>query len=295
MAAKTCAKCGKSVYPLEAIAACDKFYHKQCFRCKHCDTVISLKNFAAIAGEPYCKPHYLSLFKTKGNYDSITAEDSQSSSSYNSSQGFKGFGAVLDGVKDSKKDKLHKVETCDKSAPVISSDVHIKKVDRHGLLDEVTKEHELKHAETVDKSAPHIENVPIKKIDRNAFLNSIQKGPETPLEKPTASSDRSSPVVIRNTNIKTCAKCEKTVYPLESLQACDKTYHKACFRCKHCDGALSLKGFATMGDEPYCKPHYQQLFKMKGNYDSISGTNEGSSSFTPAFKGFNWVFPNLQF
>jgi len=287
MAAKICGKCGLSVYPLEAVAACEKFYHKQCFRCKHCDMVITLKNFAAIAGEPYCKPHYLSLFKTKGNYDSITG-DTQTSSSYNSSQGFKGFGAVMDSVKDSKKD-LKKVETVDKSAPQISSDVHIKKVDRHGLLEEVAQEHELKHAETVDKSAPHIENVPIKKIDRNAFLFSIQKGPEQPLEKPTATSDRSSPVVIRNKAPQTCAKCGKTVYPLEALQACDKTYHKGCFRCKHCDGPLSLKGFATIGDEPYCKPHYQQLFKMKGNYDSISGggTNEGSSSFTPAFKGFS--------
>jgi len=284
MAAKTCEKCGKSVYPLEAVAACEKFFHKQCFRCKHCDMVISLKNFAAIASEPYCKPHYLSLFKTKGNYSSITDEDSQTSSSYNSSQGFKGFGAVMDSVKDSKKD-LKKVQTVDKSVPQISSDVHIKKVDRHELLNEVAQEHELKHAETVDKSAPVIENVPIKKIDRNAFLSSIQKGPEHPLETPTATSDRSSPVVIRNKNITACAKCEKTVYPLEALQACEKTYHKACFRCKHCDGPLSLKGFATIGNEPYCKPHYQQLFKTKGNYDAIAGANEGSSSFTVAFKG----------
>jgi hypothetical protein len=156
------------------------------------------------------------------------------------------------------------------------------------LLDEVSKEHELKHAETVDKSAPIIENVPIKKVDRNAFLSSIQNGPDHPLEKPTATSDKSSPLVIRNKSpAQTCAKCDKTVYPLEELRACNKTYHKACFRCKHCDGALSLKGFATIGDEPYCKPHYQQLFKQKGNYEALSGgSNEGSSSFAPAFKGF---------
>jgi hypothetical protein len=250
--------------------------------------VVTLKDFAAIAGEPYCKPHYLSLFKAKGNYAGITADDaSQTSSSYNSSQGFKGFGAVMDSVKDPKKD-LKKVDTVDKSVPVISSDVKVKKVDRQELLKEVSQEHLLKHADTVDKSAPKLENAPIKKVDRKEFLTSIQKGPTTPLEKPTATSNSSSPAISRKSNsTNVCATCGKTAYPLESIHACDKIYHKGCFKCKHCDGPLSLKGFATINDQPYCKPHYQQLFKTKGNYDAIIGTKPGvSSSFNPTtFQG----------
>jgi len=105
MAANTCAKCGKSVYPLEAIAALDKHYHKQCFRCTHCDQVISLKGFSAIGGEPYCKPHYLSLFKTKGNYGAISGENEGASSSYNASQGFQGYGGGSSGSGIKKDDK----------------------------------------------------------------------------------------------------------------------------------------------------------------------------------------------
>ena len=50
---------------------------------------------------------------------------------------------------------LKHAETVDKSAPQIEN-VTVKKVDRSSFLEEVTKPHELKHAETVDKSGPAI-------------------------------------------------------------------------------------------------------------------------------------------
>jgi len=281
-----CAKCSTTVYPLEMVQACDKSFHKQCFRCKHCDMVISLKGFAAIEGEIYCKPHYLELFRSKGSYTAIKGGDENVSSSYNASAGFKGVGELMS---SSQKKELKKVDTVDKSAPVISSEVKIKKINRTGLMDEVSKEHDLKHAETVDKSGPKIENVQVKKLDRKAFLTEIEKGPETPLEKPTAVSDHSAPVGIKMNPSATpkCDKCDKSVYPLEEIKACEKIFHKGCFRCKHCDGQLSLKGFATINNEPYCKPHYLELFKSKGTYKGITGEGgEGaSSSYTPTFGG----------
>jgi len=175
----------------------------------------------------------------------------------------------------------------DKSSPIISSDVKIKKVDRHDLLNEVAKEHDLKHSETVDRSSPVIESVQVKKVDRKAFLSEVQKGPEHPLEKPAATSDHSSPVVPHQSPAPKCAKCDKAVYPLEEIRACEKIFHKGCFRCKHCDGHLSLKGFATINNDPYCKPHYLELFKNKGSYKGITGEGgeSSSSSFTPTFGG----------
>jgi len=287
MSAVPCAKCGKSVYPLEMIRACEKPYHTQCFRCKHCDLVVTIKNFAAIEGEIYCKPHYMELFKNKGSYVGISGGNEHASSSYNASLGFKGVGEVM-GSSSPKKD-LKKVDTVDKSAPVISSDVKIKKVYRTEFITEVSKEHELKHSETVDKSTPKIEHITVKKVDRKAFLNEVEKGPETPLEKPSAVSDHSSPQIssAASGNVPKCAKCDLSVYPLEEIRACNKVFHKGCFRCKHCDGHLSLKGFATINDEPYCKPHFMELFKNKGTYKGITGEGgkSSSSSYTPAFSG----------
>jgi hypothetical protein len=64
------------------------------------------------------------------------------------------------------------------------------------------------------------------------------------------------------------------------VQACDKDWHKQCFRCKHCNNVLSLGGFATINADPYCKPHYMELFKSKGNYAVFS---DGDTKVPPLF------------
>jgi len=69
---------------------------------------------------------------------------------------------------------LKHAETVDKSTPHVEGDVKIKKVDRSGFLEEVAKPHDLKHAETVDKSTPQIEkDVHLKKVDREAMPNNF--------------------------------------------------------------------------------------------------------------------------
>lgn len=80
-----------------------------------------------------------------------------------------------------------------------------------------------------------------------------------------------------------------------------QNFHKSCFRCEHCGGKLrwsniqeqkkkkkdcdifflfltpffprmiSLGNYASLHGRMYCKPHYKQLFKSKGNYDEGFG------------------------
>ncbi|KAI3369456.1 hypothetical protein L3Q82_007673 [Scortum barcoo] len=69
----------------------------------------------------------------------------------------------------------------------------------------------------------------------------------------------------------TCIACQKTVYPLERLVDLQHVYHKSCFRCVHCSTKLSLGNYASLHGNVYCKPHFSQLFKAKGNYDEGFG------------------------
>ncbi|KAG5837984.1 hypothetical protein ANANG_G00218960 [Anguilla anguilla] len=69
----------------------------------------------------------------------------------------------------------------------------------------------------------------------------------------------------------TCVACLKTVYPLERLVANQQVYHNSCFRCSHCSTKLSLGNYASLHSNVYCKPHFSQLFKAKGNYDEGFG------------------------
>ncbi|KAJ7539391.1 hypothetical protein O6H91_11G090900 [Diphasiastrum complanatum] len=64
-----------------------------------------------------------------------------------------------------------------------------------------------------------------------------------------------------------CKACEKTVYLVDQLTADGVIYHKACFRCHHCHGTLKLSNYASLEGVLYCKPHFDQLFKLTGSFD----------------------------
>ncbi|XP_008059474.1 xin actin-binding repeat-containing protein 2 isoform X4 [Carlito syrichta] len=68
-----------------------------------------------------------------------------------------------------------------------------------------------------------------------------------------------------------CILCQKRVYPMECLVADKQSFHKSCFRCHHCNSKLSLGNYASLHGQIYCKPHFKQLFKSKGNYDEGFG------------------------
>ncbi|KAJ0001196.1 hypothetical protein NQD34_006216 [Periophthalmus magnuspinnatus] len=71
-----------------------------------------------------------------------------------------------------------------------------------------------------------------------------------------------------------CAACEKTVYPMERLAANNQIFHSRCFCCLQCNTKLSLGNYTALQGKFYCKAHYQQLFKSKGNYDEGFGRKQ---------------------
>jgi len=74
-----------------------------------------------------------------------------------------------------------------------------------------------------------------------------------------------------------CTACDKTVYLVDKLEANKRIYHKACFRCHHCNGTLKLSNFNSFDGVVYCRHHFDQLFKRTG---SLEKSFEG----TPKFK-----------
>lgn len=69
--------------------------------------------------------------------------------------------------------ELKHAETVDKSAPKLPTAVSSENI--RAVVNDVSKGVPLKHAETVDKAAPVIEaDVKLKKIDRGAILNEVR-------------------------------------------------------------------------------------------------------------------------
>ena len=55
---------------------------------------------------------------------------------------------------------------------------------------------------------------------------------------------------------KSCAKCQKQVYPVERLDVLDRVWHKGCFACEVCGMKLTMKTYVALDKIPYCKAHY---------------------------------------
>ncbi|KAJ3050005.1 LIM domain-containing protein 2 [Rhizophlyctis rosea] len=75
-----------------------------------------------------------------------------------------------------------------------------------------------------------------------------------------------------------CFICTKVVYPMERIAADDKVFHKTCLKCGHCKKVLSLGNYAALNGVFYCKPHFKQLFALKGNYSDGFKASEAAAS-----------------
>ncbi|CAK9874383.1 unnamed protein product [Sphagnum jensenii] len=69
-----------------------------------------------------------------------------------------------------------------------------------------------------------------------------------------------------------CIACNKTVYPIEKTSVEGLPYHKNCFKCIHGGCTISPSNYAALEGRLYCKHHYSQLFKEKGNYSKFNNT-----------------------
>jgi len=58
---------------------------------------------------------------------------------------------------------------------------------------------------------------------------------------------------------------------MEELNADGKIFHKTCLKCDQCHNILKLGNYAALQNKYYCKPHFKQLFALKGNYDEGFG------------------------
>jgi len=78
-----------------------------------------------------------------------------------------------------------------------------------------------------------------------------------------------------------CFACNKVVYATEKISADEKIYHKSCLKCSHCNCVLKLGNYASLQGKVYCKPHFKQLFKSKGNYNEGFGEEKITSKWAP--------------
>eukprot|EP01120_Amphizonella_sp_Union-15-10_P015923 TRINITY_DN827_c0_g1_i1.p1 TRINITY_DN827_c0_g1~~TRINITY_DN827_c0_g1_i1.p1 ORF type:complete len:1002 (+),score=324.37 TRINITY_DN827_c0_g1_i1:84-3089(+) len=71
-----------------------------------------------------------------------------------------------------------------------------------------------------------------------------------------------------------CVVCGKAAYNMEKISVEGVTFHKTCFKCAECKATLKLGNYASLKGKYFCKPHFKQLFSLKGNYDEGFGSEQ---------------------
>ncbi|XP_048730707.2 titin-like isoform X6 [Ostrea edulis] len=130
-----------------------------------------------------------------------------------------------------------------------------------GLPREGTSQSLISKFRSVQEEAKKSHEVP-KPISRRDSTD----GTKSPKKKPK------SPFVA--VQLEKCAACQKTVYAMEKIEMNKNCYHRACFKCSHCNSRLTAKTFSMNEGVMYCTNHFKQLFARKGNYDEGFGRQQ---------------------
>ncbi|XP_031318452.1 LIM domain and actin-binding protein 1 isoform X1 [Camelus dromedarius] len=123
-------------------------------------------------------------------------------------------------------------------------------------------------------STPAEDDSPGNSQVKNEVQQPVHPKPLSPDASASSLSESSPPKAVKKFQAparETCVECQKTVYPMERLLANQQVFHISCFRCSYCNNKLSLGTYASLHGRIYCKPHFNQLFKSKGNYDEGFG------------------------
>ncbi|XP_062592118.1 titin-like isoform X11 [Saccostrea cucullata] len=113
--------------------------------------------------------------------------------------------------------------------------------------------------------------------------DSPERGENTPNSVGTEDESNVAPSTGNNASPKSpfvavqlekCAACQKTVYAMEKIEMNKNCYHRACFKCSHCNSRLTAKTFSMNEGVMYCTNHFKQLFARKGNYDEGFGRQQ---------------------
>eukprot|EP00051_Salpingoeca_urceolata_P005444 m.73325 g.73325 ORF g.73325 m.73325 type:complete len:129 (+) comp14335_c1_seq1:804-1190(+) len=118
-----------------------------------------------------------------------------------------------------------------------------------------------------------------------ALQQSTKAAPKTAVTAAPPPKQQQQQQQRKKRNPNECMVCERVVYAMEQVRADDHVFHKWCFRCAECNTRVTPGNYAAVHQTIYCKTHFKQLFKLKGNYDEAFGCAQRKKDWGYALGG----------
>ncbi|XP_052719098.1 enolase-phosphatase E1-like isoform X3 [Crassostrea angulata] len=131
---------------------------------------------------------------------------------------------------------------------------------------------EAKKSQEVPKPISRRDSTDGPRSPKKKMFEESSDSPERGENAPSSVGTPKSPFVA--VQLEKCAACQKTVYAMEKIEMNKNCYHRACFKCSHCNSRLTAKTFSMNEGVIYCTNHFKQLFARKGNYDEGFGRQQ---------------------
>jgi len=88
-----CEVCTKTVFQMEQVTIDGHVMHDKCFKCAQCGKKLAVGTCSSIYDKFYCKPHFMALFTSKGNYNEGFGEQ-KDQLKFNAAHGHEGHEAA---------------------------------------------------------------------------------------------------------------------------------------------------------------------------------------------------------
>lgn len=259
---EACGVCDKVVYPVDRVKIDDQILHAGCFRCSQCRSKLKLSNFASSNGKFFCQPHFASseshkpviLGTASELYRSHSKLGIQSLSRNNLSTPSTPSAATQPSSHD---------HSSVPNSPIPSARNHMEPSDENAR--------QATHKNTQHHPTSNLASSNTNHATSPTIVNLVSEVAGGRLPGMGVSRSGSSGKIMSFTSPE-CPVCTKSVYPVDKITIDDKILHRACLRCAHCNSMLKLGNYAALDGKYFCKPHFKQLFALKGNYNDGFGS-----------------------
>lgn len=211
-----CEICAKTVYPAETISFEKKVYHQECFKCSHCSKKVTPSGASQFESTIYCNKCFGELGLRNKQAKSTGSKGASSAVSAKFSK-FGGGGS--------------KCTICDKTVYPAET-VQYEKKPYHQNCFKCSK---CAKKMTPAGAAQFEDELFCTKCFKDGGYNRKQ----TAHKGGSAGGAVSAKFSKFGGGGNKCAKCDKTVYPAETVSYEKKAYHSDCFTCDECNKKLT--------------------------------------------------------
>ncbi|KAJ1945840.1 hypothetical protein FBU59_002194 [Linderina macrospora] len=267
-----CPRCAKQIYHAEKAVGPRGPWHKACFKCRRCNTLLSSTTVTEHDGEAFCRNCYTKLFSPRG-YNIGGSTESVPDDGFTRSRGTSCSTdrSLPQSPVRSSRAASNAAPPLPPASPPSTSPPRQYTYSSRGSFDAGSRS--IPGAALGTYTTSTITSASAAAATAAAAAVSSSVGPPSPIQTaPRPGSSRSGlygrayqpKKMVTSVPADICPRCNDRIYAAESGMAAGRKYHKKCIRCRLCNTAINSLQLTERDGDIFCRQCYAKHFGPKG-------------------------------